>query len=311
MAADPDRTAGGQVLMPVQTLQERLASGARTVLLDVRWALGDPHGRGHYLAGHLPGAVYVDLESELAAPASAALGRHPLPDPAAFAQAARGWGINDGDVVVAYDAAGAFAAARLWWLLRDGGFASCYLLDGGLAAWRAAGLALEAGDVRPAPGTVRLVPGQLPVLDLADVQDFARNQLLLDARAAERYRGESEPIDSKAGHIPGAVSAPTTANLQADGRFLPVGLLADRFGDLGAKPGSTAKVAVYCGSGITAAHEIAALAQAGIEAALYPGSWSQWSGQPDLPVATGDEPGGAGSGAGQWHVRGGAGSVGA
>src|SRR3954447_15817610 len=214
MAADPGRTAGSQVLMSVQALQQRLASGARTVLLDVRWALGDPHGREHYLAGHLPGAVYVDLESELAAPASAGSGRHPLPDPAAFVQAARGWGINDGDVVVAYDAAGALAAARLWWLLRDGGFAGCYLLDGGLAAWQAAGLALEAGDVRPAPGTVRLVPGQLPVLDLAGVQDFARTQLLLDARAAERYRGDAEPVDPKAGHIPGALSAPTTANLQ-------------------------------------------------------------------------------------------------
>ncbi|MCG2623967.1 sulfurtransferase [Arthrobacter sp. I2-34] len=302
--------AAGPVLIDVPTLQERLASGARTLLLDVRWALGDPHGREHYLAGHLPGAVYVDLESQLAAPASAASGRHPLPDPAAFAQAARGWGINDGDLVVAYDATGGLAAARLWWLLRDGGIAGCRLLDGGLGAWQAAGLALEAGDVRPAPGTVRLAPGQWPVLELAEVADFARNGLLLDARAAERYRGESEPVDPRTGHIPGAVSAPTTANLQADGRFLPADRLAERFGRLGAGPGKSRKVAVYCGSGITAAHEIAALAHAGIEAALYPGSWSQWSQHPDLPAATGDEPGNAQSGTIQWHARGGAGSVG-
>ncbi|NKX49966.1 sulfurtransferase [Arthrobacter deserti] len=295
-------TAGraGQVLVTVGELQDRLASGQRTVLLDVRWKLGDPHGREQYLAGHLPGAVYVDLESQLAAPASPALGRHPLPDPAAFEQAARGWGVSDGDVVVAYDAVGGLSAARLWWLLRDGGFTRCYLLDGGLGAWQAAGLPLEAGDERPAPGSVRLVPGQLPVLELAGVAGFARTGLLLDARAPERYSGRAEPVDPRAGHIPGAVSAPTSGNLQADGRFLPAAELADRFRSLGAAgAGSGQKVAVYCGSGITASHEIAALAQAGIEAALYPGSWSQWAGQPGLPAATGDQPGGGRTGAGQ------------
>ncbi|NKX54531.1 sulfurtransferase [Arthrobacter sp. E918] len=304
----------GQVLIGAPALRERLASGERTILLDVRWALGDPHGREHYLAGHLPGAVYVDLESQLAAPGSAARGRHPLPDPAAFEQAARGWGIDDGDTVVAYDAVGGMSAARLWWLLRDGGMARCYLLDGGLAAWQAAGGPLESGDVRPAPGAVRLVPGQMPVLALEDVADFARTQLLFDARAAERYRGETEPVDPKAGHIPGAVSAPTAANLQADGRFLPAEDLVERFRRLGAGPAGTGagkQVAVYCGSGITAAHEVAALAQAGIEAALYPGSWSQWSNQPGLPVATGNEPGGSTAAGGQWQASGGAGSVGA
>jgi thiosulfate/3-mercaptopyruvate sulfurtransferase len=308
MRQDPaGRTAPGQVLIQVQQLQERLASGARTLLLDVRWALGDPHGRRHYQAGHLPGAVYVDLESQLAAPASAARGRHPLPDPAAFQAAARSWGINDGDVVVAYDAVGGMSAARLWWLLRDGGFTGCLLLDGGLAAWRAAGLPLEAGDEVPAPGTVRLEPGQMPVLELDEVAGFARTQLLFDARAAERYSGRTEPVDPKAGHIPGALSAPTAANLQADGRFLPAAGLAERFGRLGAGGGK--KVAVYCGSGITAAHEVAALAQAGIEAALFPGSWSQWSNQPDLPVATGDGPGGPGQDPARWHGSGAAGSV--
>ncbi|MFD1211208.1 sulfurtransferase [Arthrobacter sp. GCM10027362] len=313
MGPDTDQAAGGagsQVLMDVQALQQRLDTGARTVLLDVRWALGDPHGREHYLAGHLPGAVYVDLENQLAAPGSAVLGRHPLPDPAAFEEAARTWGVADDDVVVAYDAAGGMSAARLWWLLRDGGFDRCYLLDGGLAAWQAAGLPLQAGDEHPARGTVRLAPGHMPVLELAEVADFARSGLLLDARAAERYRGETEPVDPKAGHIPGAVSAPAGANLPADGRFLAADELAERFRQLGAGAAGK-KVAVYCGSGITAAHEVAALAHAGIEAALYPGSWSQWSNQADLPVAVGKHPGGDGSGRGLWHGRGGAGSVGA
>lgn len=278
-----------RTLMDVQTLRERMTSGQRTVLLDVRWKLGDGAGDGQrrYRQAHIPGAVYVDLPSQLASAPTMAGGRHPLPEPEVFREAARDWGINNDDVVVAYDDSGGLSAARVWWLLRDGGFDTVYLLDGGLDAWRAEGFELDSGDELASLGNVELVSGQMPRLELADVLDFARTSLLLDARAAERYRGELEPVDPRAGHIPGAVSAPTTGNLAATGHFLPATELAVRFKDLGA---DDRDVAVYCGSGINAAHQIAALAEAGIEAALYPGSWSQWCGHPELPIATGGQP---------------------
>jgi thiosulfate/3-mercaptopyruvate sulfurtransferase len=273
--------------MDVQTLRERMISGQRTVLLDVRWKLGDDAGHSHYRQAHIPGAVYVDLPSQLASAPTPAGGRHPLPQPEAFREAARDWGINNDDVVVAYDDNAGMAAARVWWLLKDGGFDSVYLLDGGLAAWRREGFELDSGDELACLGNVELGSGRMPRLELEEVLDFAGTSLLLDARAAERYRGELEPVDPRAGHIPGAVSAPTTANLAPDGRFLPPAELAARFKELGAEG---RKVAVYCGSGITAAHQIAALAEAGMDAALFPGSWSQWCGHPDLPVATGSAP---------------------
>ena len=278
-----------RTLMDVQTLRERMISGQRTVLLDVRWKLGDRDGdgQGRYRQAHIPGAVYVDLRSQLASAPSADGGRHPLPEPEAFREAARDWGINNDDVVVAYDDNGGLSAARVWWLLRDGGFDTVYLLDGGLAAWRAEGYELDNGDELASLGNVQLGSGRMPRLELDDVLDFAGTSLLLDARAAERYRGEQEPVDPRAGHIPGAVNAPTTENLAPGGQFLPAAELAARFKDLGA---DGRDVAVYCGSGINAAHQIAALAEAGIDAALFPGSWSQWCGHPDLPIATGATP---------------------
>jgi thiosulfate/3-mercaptopyruvate sulfurtransferase len=267
-----------------------LAGGGRVVLLDVRWALGDDQGREKYLTGHLPGAVFVDLETELADPPSAAEGRHPLPSLQRLQSSARRWGIRDGDAVVAYDATGGLAAARAWWLLRWGGVADVRLLDGGLDAWLRAGGPLESGDVVPEPGDVTLTGGGLPVLTIDQAAALpASGGVLLDARAGERYRGEVEPIDPRAGHVPGAVSAPATANLSADGTFLGMTELGDRFVALGIGPGT--KVGVYCGSGVTASHEVAALAAAGIEAALWPGSWSQWSNDPDRPAATGADPG--------------------
>jgi len=260
------------------------------VLLDVRWALGDPHGRDHYRAGHLPGAVFVDLDAELADPPSAAAGRHPLPSVPRLQSAARRWGVSAGDAVVVYDASGGTAAARAWWLLRWGGLADVRILDGGLAAWQRAGGALEPGDVVPEPGDVALTGGGMPVLGPDEAAALPRDGgVLLDARAGERYRGEVEPIDPRAGHVPGAVSAPTTENLAADGTFLRASVLVERFAGLGVAPGTT--VGVYCGSGVTAAHEVAALAVAGIDAALWPGSWSQWSADPDRPAATGPDPG--------------------
>lgn len=256
------------------------------VLLDVRWRLDRPDGRPEYLAGHLPGAVLVDLDRELAGPPSAAEGRHPLPAQGDLQAAARRWGIRAGSTVVAYDDLGGMSAARAWWLLRDGGVADVRLLDGGLAAWRGAGLPLETDDVRPAAGDVVLAPGRMPAVDADGVAGFAG--VLLDARAGERYRGEVEPIDPRAGHVPGAVSAPTAGNLGPDGRFLPADLLRERFAAAGA--GAGVPVAAYCGSGITAAHEVFALRLAGVDAAVYPGSWSQWSSDPARPVVTGPEP---------------------
>jgi thiosulfate/3-mercaptopyruvate sulfurtransferase len=279
------------VLVPAGEL---LADGGRPVLLDVRWALGDDRGRERYLAGHLPGAVFVDLDTELADPPSAARGRHPLPSVQRLQSAARRWGISAGRPVVAYDDGGGPAAARAWWLLRWGGHRDVRLLDGGLAAWRAAGGPLETGDVVPPAGDIRLRGGGMPTLGADEAAALpGRGGVLLDARAVERYRGEVEPVDPRAGHVPGARSAPTTATLGPDGAFLPVAVLVERFTALGAVPGTT--VGVYCGSGVTAAHEVAALAAAGIEAALWPGSWSQWSADPGRPVAVGPDPGGAGT----------------
>jgi thiosulfate/3-mercaptopyruvate sulfurtransferase len=267
-----------------------MAAGARPVLLDVRWALGDDRGREHYRAGHLPGAVYADLDTELADPPSAAAGRHPLPSVLRLQSAARRWGIRTGDPVVAYDDAGGTVAARAWWLLRWAGLADVRLLDGGLAAWRRAGGALEPGEVVPEPGDVVLTGGHLPVLTLEEAAALpAAGGLLLDARAAERYRGEQEPVDPRPGHVPGAVSSPTSALLGPDGTFLPAAVLRERFAALGADGGRA--VGVYCGSGVTAAHEVAALAQIGVRAALWPGSWSQWSADPDRPAVTGPDPG--------------------
>ena len=285
-------------LMDVSGLESRRAAGHRTVLLDVRWVLGDPRGHEHYLREHLPGAVFVDLAAELADPAIPDRGRHPLPDAVRFQEAARRWGIRNGDVVVAYDDSANMAAARLWWMLRNAGFAEAYLLDGGLSAWRTAGLPVESGPVQPVSGDVDLGGGGMPVIDAAAAATWSGPGLLLDARAGERYRGEVEPVDPRAGHIPGAVSAPTADNVDASGHFLPPAELRRRFESLGA--GSGLPVAVYCGSGVTAAHQVAALELAGFTAALYPGSFSEWSNHPDFPVATGPEPGGTGTRAGNF-----------
>jgi len=258
------------------------------VLLDVRWALGDTRGHERYLEGHLPGAVFVDLDRDLAGPQSAQEGRHPLPAVDHLSQAARRWGISAGSRVVAYDDWNSMAAARAWWLLRWAGLDRVALLDGGLSAWRTAGLPLVAGEVTAEPGDVTLSEGHLPTVDADGAARIAAaaDGVLLDARAGERYRGETEPIDPVAGHIPGALTCPTAATVDAEGRFLPPVVLRDRFAQLGVAP--DVEVATYCGSGVTAAHLVLALTLAGFEdVALYPGSWSQWSNDPARPVATG------------------------
>ncbi len=278
-----------RVLVDADGLAEQLAGPRPPVLLDVRWALGDPAGLAHHLAGHLPGAVWVDLETELAAPPSPADGRHPLPALDDLQAAARRWGICQDSAVVAYDATGGLAAARAWWLLRWAGHDQVRLLDGGLAGWVNGGYPVATGPTAPpVPGDVELTGGQLATLDAGQAADLADRGMLLDARAGARYRGELEPVDRRAGHVPGARSAPTTDNLDPDGRFADARQLGERFAALGL-PG--APVGVYCGSGVTAAHEVAALATLGIDAALYPGSWSAWSLDPARPVATGAHPG--------------------
>jgi len=272
------------LLITPAELREALGS---VHLLDVRWRLDQPDGRPDYLAGHIPGAVYVDLDADLAdhgRPATAGLHRAL----AGQRMPARRWGIRTNRTVVVYDDVNNLSSARAWWMLRDGGIGDVRVLDGALAGWRAAGYELDTGQVTPTPGDVILRRGVMPVLDIDDAAAFPEFGTLFDARAGERYRGEVEPIDPRAGHIPGAVSAPSAGNLDADGRFLPPEVLRQRFLDLGANPG--APVAAYCGSGVVAAHEALALTLAGFEPAIFPGSWSAWANDPRRPVATGPEP---------------------
>lgn len=254
------------------------------VLLDVRWQ-HQGSMRSAYEEGHLPSAVFVDLDADLAGPPGPR-GRHPLPDVDRFGAVMRAAGVSADRDVVVYDGGQNWAAARLWWMLRWTGHTSVRVLDGGIALWTGP---LERGAGKaPAEGSFEPAPNSTDHLDADSAAALARSGLLLDARAAERYRGEVEPIDTVAGHIPGAVSAPTTENVEADGRFKPAAELADRFRSLGADGGT--EVGVYCGSGVSGAHEVLALAVAGIPAALYVGSWSEWSADGSRPVATGADP---------------------
>ncbi|MEW2403563.1 sulfurtransferase [Streptomyces sp. NPDC046862] len=271
------------IISPAELTSE-LAGPTPPVLLDVRWQLGGPNLRPEYDRAHIPGAVFVDLDSELAGPAGAS-GRHPLPDTEVFGATMREAGVSADRDVVVYDGGLGWAAARAWWLLRFTGHPSVRVLDGGLAAWDGP---LTDRVTEPVRGTFTPAPGALPLLDADGAAALARTGLLLDARAAERYRGDVEPIDPVAGHIPGAVSAPTTENVAESGRFVPAAELADRFKALGTSGAS--EVGVYCGSGVSGAHEVLALAVAGIPAALYVGSWSEWSHDGNRPVATGADP---------------------
>jgi thiosulfate/3-mercaptopyruvate sulfurtransferase len=266
-------------------LARELAGEPVPVLLDVRWRLGGPPGLDTYRAGHLPGAVFIDLDRDLAAPPGPG-GRHPLPDPAAFQEAMRVAGVSQDRPVVVYDDRDATAAARAWWLLRYHGHENVRVLDGGYQAWLAARLPVSKADPAGPPGDFTARPGHMPVLDAAGAQSTARTGLLLDARTGERYRGEQEPVDPVAGHIPGAVSAPTAGNVNPDGTFRSPAELAARFAALGASS-QAGPVGAYCGSGVTAAHEVLALELAGIAAALYPGSWSEWIADPSRLVETG------------------------
>ncbi|HEX5920131.1 MAG TPA: sulfurtransferase [Nocardioides sp.] len=267
---------------PLTSADELAAELGSVTVLDVRYLMGGPPGREQHAAGHVPGAAYVDLDEDLADPPGDG-GRHPLPDPARFEAAMRRAGVRADRPVVVYDDWQGRAAARAWWLLRHHGHRDVRVLDGGWTAWREDGHPVERGPVEVEPGDFTLAAsGSAAAVGPEDVQHV---DVLIDARAPERFRGETEPVDAVAGHIPGAVNVPTTANLDERGRFLAPERLRDVYAAVGA--GTASSVAVYCGSGVTAAHDVLALEVVGVRAALYPGSWSGWITDPSRPVATG------------------------
>ena len=284
-------SGASRLIVSAPSLAGDLAGQPGLVLLDARWRLGGPPGLDSYRTGHLPGAVFVDLDRDLSGPPGPA-GRHPLPEPAVFQAAMRAAGVSRDRPVVVYDDGDGLPAARGWWMLRYHGHPDVRVLDGGYRAWLAAGLAVTTAAAAPEPGDFTAQPGHMPVLDASAAGAMAGGGLLFDARSAERYRGENEHVDPVAGHIPGAVSAPSAGNLNPDGTFKSATELADRFASLGAGrgpagPDAAPAVGAYCGSGVTAAHEVLALALVGIPAALYVGSWSDWITDPSRPVVTG------------------------
>ena len=265
-------------LISASELRERLGT---VTVLDVRYRMSGPSGRAEHEKGHVPGAAYVDLDSDLAAPPGEG-GRHPLPPTEVFEAAMRRDGVRDDRPVVVYDDWSALAAGRAWWLLRYHGHSDVRVLDGAWSAWLESGAEVHTGTTLPGRGDFTARPGGMPVVDADGVLGVP---VVVDARAPERFRGEVEPIDPVAGHIPGAVNVPTTTNLRADGRFRAAGELRALYAAAGVT--CDEEVAAYCGSGVTAAHDVLALELAGIRAALYPGSWSEWVADPRRPVATG------------------------
>ena len=274
-------------LIAAAELLDRLAA-PDVVVCDVRFALAD-HAQGarEYAAGHVPGARFVDLHHQLADHSQTGRGRHPLPPPAAFTALLGSLGIGPTTEVVAYDDTSGANASRLWWMLRSIGHARARVLDGGWPAWVAAGgpVTQDVPDVAPVdyPPAMAWV-GTASAAEVATAVADGR-AVVIDSRAPERYRGEVEPLDSRAGHVPGAINVFHAANVAADGTLLPAAELRARFADVGAAP------IVYCGSGVTACHNLLAMERAGITGGrLFPGSWSEWSSDPDRPVATGSAP---------------------
>ena len=270
-------------------LNDLLTGGAPVRVIDVRWRLDRPDaGHDDYLSGHIPGAVFAALDTELSTHGEASEGRHPLPSTATLQDAARRWGVRSGDTVIAYDDFRGIAAARAWWLLRRAGV-DVRVLDGGIRAWRAEGFDIATDDVSPEPGDVVLDPIGDDALSIDEAAAFPASGVLIDARAADRYRGDSEPFDPVGGHIPGARNLPEPVHFDADGKILDRETILATFAEVGVTPGTP--VAAYCGSGVTAAHTALVLHEVGIEAKVFPGSWSQWSNTPGRPVAVGDQPG--------------------
>jgi thiosulfate/3-mercaptopyruvate sulfurtransferase len=268
-----------QVANPLISVDELAGRLSEVSVLDVRYRMGGPPGAGEYAAGHIPGASYVDLDTALAA-APGPRGRHPLPEVDVFLTAMRAAGVSDDRPVVVYDDWQGRAAARCWWLLRWAGHADVRVLDGGWAAWVEAGQPTSTEPAHPEVCDFTARPGQLPTVEVDDVLGLAQRGVLVDARNPERYRGEVEPVDPVAGHIPGAVNVPTGANLRDDGTFKSAEELSEVYAEARGR-----EVAAYCGSGVTAAHDLLAMAVAGIDGALYPGSWSEWVADPERPVS--------------------------
>jgi thiosulfate/3-mercaptopyruvate sulfurtransferase len=274
-----------ELLIDVASLAVELAGDHPLVLIDVRWSLAGPPGIEAYRAGHLPGARFADLDTELAGRRGAG-GRHPLPEAADFEGVMQRLGVSSDTAVVVYDAADGVPAARAWWDICYFGHPNVRILDGGYAAWIAAGLPVNAEQPVVAPGDFVARPGGLPVLDADAAARLATDGLLVDVRVPERFRGEVEPVDPIAGHIPGAVNLPTTGNVGPDGKFLDGETLASRFESLGAGDGEP--IGAYCGSGVNAAHTVFAMTLAGLPTpALYVGSWSNWIADGSRPVAVG------------------------
>jgi thiosulfate/3-mercaptopyruvate sulfurtransferase len=279
-----------QVLITAAELADLIRAGEPPSVLDVRWRLDEPDGRPTYGQGHIPGAVYVSLEDELSDHSVTGRGRHPLPSGHDLQEAARRWGIRQDAPVVVYDDWNRAGSARAWWVLTAAGLPNVRILDGGLGAWRSAGRSLETGEVTPQSGNVTvphsdLYAGARPTLTAQE--SVAEGVTLLDARAPERFRGDVEPVDPVAGHIPGAKNVPSTTVLGDDGTFLADDALTQLLADRGIDRGD--RVGAYCGSGVTAAVAVAALATVGCEAALFPGSWSEWSSDPERAVARSPE----------------------
>ncbi|QLL05647.1 sulfurtransferase [Mycobacterium vicinigordonae] len=278
----------GRVLVTAAELARLIDAGELVSILDVRWRLDAPDGRTSHLEGHIPGAVYVSLEDDLSDHTVAGRGRHPLPSGASLQESLRRWGVRDGVPVVVYDDWNRAGSGRAWWVLTAAGLTDVRILDGGLPAWCGAGGHLETGPVTPPTGNVTvphddLYAGAQPTLTAEEAG--TANMPLFDARAPERFRGDVEPVDAVAGHIPGAKNLPFGSLLTADAAFLGAKELQTLLSENGIKQGEP--VGTYCGSGITAAVVVAALAAAGQRAALFPGSWSEWSSDPQRPVERG------------------------
>jgi thiosulfate/3-mercaptopyruvate sulfurtransferase len=282
--------ARAQVLITAAELSDLIRAGDPVTILDVRWRLDRPDGRPAYLQGHVPGAVYVSLEDELSDHTVTGRGRHPLPSGRSVEASARRWGVREGVPTVVYDDWNRAGSARAWWVLTAAGLTDVRILDGGWSAWQSAVGSLAAGPVTPPPGNAKtlhddLYAGALPTLTAQQVG--AADVTLLDARAPERFRGDVEPVDPVAGHIPGATNLPSSALLAGDGTFLAEGELSQMLSDHGIEPND--QVGAYCGSGVTATITLAALTTMGYAPALFPGSWSEWSSDPSRAVARGSE----------------------
>jgi thiosulfate/3-mercaptopyruvate sulfurtransferase len=275
-----------QILITAAELADLIRAGDPVTILDVRWRLDEPDGHPAYLQGHIPGAVYVSLEDELSDHTISGRGRHPLPSGRNVEASARRWGVRQGVPTVVYDDWNRAGSARAWWVLTAAGLADVRILDGGLSAWRSAGGSKATGPVAPPPGNATalhddLYAGALPTLTAQQVGDA--DVTLLDARSPERFRGDVEPVDRVAGHIPGAKNLPSGDVLAGDGTFLAEGALAQLLSEHGIE--HDGRLGAYCGSGVTASITLAALATMGYQAALFPGSWSEWSSDPARAVA--------------------------